>query len=94
MKPFSCNSLSYFLSSSNSFTPILYGIFAMGAVPGKSSIRNLMSWLVLGILNANRKIHKRTDQMYLSPGSILEYQFSTGNVSVLIKIQDRPRITI
>ena len=32
--------------------------------------------------------------MWLSPGSIPKYRFSTGNVSVLIKIQDGPMITI
>jgi PhoH-like ATPase len=37
-------------------------------------------------------VHGRSAE--LSPGSILEYRFFTENVSVLIKIQDRPRVTI
>ena len=49
---------------------------------------------LLGILNANREIRKCTDNDVAFTGSIPEYRFSTGNVSVLIKIQDRPKITI
>ncbi|PVH31979.1 hypothetical protein PAHAL_9G280500 [Panicum hallii] len=39
----SSNSFSYFLSSSNSPTDILYGLLAIGAVPSKRSMRNSMS---------------------------------------------------
>jgi len=49
---------------------------------------------LLGILNANRKIHKRTDTDVAFTWEYPEYRFSTGNMSALIKIQDRPRITI
>jgi uncharacterized membrane protein YfcA len=42
------NSLAYgsaicFLSSTNSFTGILYGLFEIGGVPGNNSIMNSMS---------------------------------------------------
>jgi hypothetical protein len=43
MYPASCNSVNYFLSSFNSSTDILYGLFQMGAVPGKRSITNSTS---------------------------------------------------
>ena len=36
----SCNSVNCFLSSFSSSTDILYGLFEMGAVPGKRSITN------------------------------------------------------
>jgi hypothetical protein len=44
MKPFSFDSFTYFLSSSNSLTPILYGLLAIGVVPSTHSIINSMSW--------------------------------------------------
>ena len=43
MNPLPYNSLICFLSSSSSLTPILYGLLAMGAVPGSNSIINSMS---------------------------------------------------
>jgi hypothetical protein len=39
----SCNYVNCFLSSFNSSTNILYGLFEMGEVPGKRSITNLTS---------------------------------------------------
>jgi hypothetical protein len=33
-----------FLSSTNSFTDILYGLLEIDGVPGSNSIRNYMSW--------------------------------------------------
>jgi uncharacterized membrane protein YfcA len=43
MKPLACSSAICFLSSTNSFTGILYGLFEIGGVPGNKSIMNLMS---------------------------------------------------
>ena len=39
-------------------------------------------------------IIREVEPDWLPPGSIPEYRFSTGDMSVLINIQDRPRITI
>ena len=50
--------------------------------------------LVLGILNANRKIRKRTDTNVAFTLEYSRVSIFHRNVSVLIKIQDRPRITI
>jgi hypothetical protein len=43
MYPASCNSVYCFLSYFNSSTDILYGLFEMGAVPGKRSMTNSTS---------------------------------------------------
>jgi hypothetical protein len=43
MYPASCNSVNCFLSSFNSSTDILFGLFEMGAVPGKRSMTNSTS---------------------------------------------------
>jgi hypothetical protein len=67
MYPASCNSINCFLSSFNSSTDILYGLFAMGAVPGKRAITNSTS-LSGGILgNSSRKTSRKslTTRMFL-----------------------------
>jgi hypothetical protein len=67
MYPASCNSVKYFLSFLNSSTDILYGLFEMGAVPGKRSMTNSTS-LSGGILgNSSGKTSGRslTTQMFL-----------------------------
>jgi hypothetical protein len=43
MNPLACSSAICFLSSTNSFTSILYGLLEIGGVPGNNSIRNYMS---------------------------------------------------
>jgi hypothetical protein len=63
----SCNSVNYFLSSFNSSTYILYGLFEMGAVPCKRLMTNLTS-LSGGIPgNSSRKTYGKslTTQMFL-----------------------------
>ena len=67
MYPASCNSVNCFLSSFHSFTDILYGLFEMGAVPGKRSMKNSTS-LSGGIPgNSSRKTSGKslTTQMFL-----------------------------
>jgi hypothetical protein len=49
MYPTSYNSVNCFLSSFNSSTDNLYGLFEMGAVPGKRSMTN-STYLSGGIL--------------------------------------------
>jgi uncharacterized membrane protein YfcA len=43
MNPLAYSSAICFLSSTNSFTGILYGLFEIGGVPGNNSIMNSMS---------------------------------------------------
>jgi hypothetical protein len=43
MNPLACSSANCFLSSTNSFTDILYGLLEIGGVLGSNSIRNSMS---------------------------------------------------
>jgi hypothetical protein len=43
MYPASCNSINCFLNYFNYSTDILYGLFEMGAVPGKSTMTNSTS---------------------------------------------------
>jgi hypothetical protein len=40
MNPLAYSSAIFFLSSTNSFTGILYGLLEIGGVPGNNSIRN------------------------------------------------------
>jgi len=49
---------------------------------------------LLGILNANREICKHTDTDVAFTREYSRVSIFHRNVSVLIKIQDRPRITI
>jgi hypothetical protein len=43
MNPLVCSSTIYFLSSTNSFIGILYGLLEIGGVLGSNSIMNSMS---------------------------------------------------
>jgi hypothetical protein len=82
MYPTSCNSVNCFLSSFNSSTDILYGLFEMGAVPGKRSITNSTS-LSGGIPgNCSRKTSGKslTTRMFL-----LTYFPSTRNMAGLVE---------
>jgi hypothetical protein len=46
MNPLACSLAICFLSSTNSFTSILYGLLKIGGVPGNNSITNSMLDLV------------------------------------------------
>jgi hypothetical protein len=44
MNPFFCSLASYFFNSANSLAGIRYGLFDIGAIPGTSSMINLILW--------------------------------------------------
>jgi hypothetical protein len=67
MNPASFNSVNCFLSSFNSSTDILYGLFEMGVVPGKRSMINStsLSGGILGNSSGKKSGKSLTTQMFL-----------------------------
>jgi hypothetical protein len=83
----SYNSVNCFLSSFNSSTDILYGLFDMGAVPGKRSMTNSNS-LSGGILgNSSGKTSEKslTTQMFL-PTNFPSTRYMAGRVEAVMVI--------
>jgi hypothetical protein len=87
MYPASCNSVNCFLSSFNSSTDILYGLFEMGAVLGKRSMTNSTS-LSAGILgNSSTKTSGKslTTRMFL-PTNFPSTRYMAGLVEAVMVI--------
>jgi hypothetical protein len=79
----SCNSGNCFLSSFYSSTDILYGLFEMGAVPGKRSITNSTS--LSGGIPGNSS--GKTSRKSLTTRMFLPTNFpSTNNIAGLVEV--------
>jgi hypothetical protein len=82
MYPASCNSVNCFLSSFNSSTDILYGLFEMGAILGKRSMTNSTS--LSGGIPSNSS--GKTSRKYLTTRMFLPTNFpSTRNMAGLVE---------